>query len=461
MPSAGVGTWLPRGAWVALALAACGPREVTWERDGVRYTKRTDDATVTSSVLEDLLRHRDVMADYLHLEPPVGSVLRYRKFLDRDDIAKRGHCSAISAGCYFDQFGVESKQALDAHELIHAYTGYLGAKPKIVEEGLAQALSCEVPTIGRVEIAAAMGWSKRAWQSPFFRDIDALYRAGAAFVAYVLQTHGAEQFMRFYASLAAEDELEAASAKFAAMFGSPLEAVWDAALADGGADRGCVYPLRCAEPPLSTEFATHRSDGLTLLRVSPTQPGPLEWRFGVCDTTRIEAAELERSLGGSVRAELADLALGAGRYWFERELITRTTSALADVLGGEHECTKLQPLAVTDRERLLVVSHDSVRRLDTSGKPTPRAGSLILRTNVKPPDSRVRVECSASARVEICESCDYTNCQLVCETGHTSVAIGNGVGVDGGAVLRIQLPAEAGFWLRLRRDEEVPAASDK
>lgn len=452
---------------MAVALAACSPSEVTWERAGIRYTKRTDDATVTADVLDDLIRHRDVIGAYLHLhlQPPAGAVLQYRKFRDREDIAKRGHCSAISAGCYFDQFGVESKEPLDAHELIHAYTAYLGTKPKIVEEGLAQALSCDQPTIGRVELAVETGWSKSAWQSPFFRDIDALYRAGAVFVAYVLQTRGAELFMCFYADLAAEDELETAAAKFEAVFGEPLRHVWDAALANRGADRACVYPLRCSEPPLSTEFTTHHSDGLTLLEVTPEQPGPSNWRFGACDTSPLVDTDFDRRADGQLRASDVSLAFGAGRYWLSRESITRTTRPLGEVLGTElvgkeQGCNDLQPFAVTEHERLLGVSRESLALLRTSllakpGQQTSQDGSWILRAQVDSPAGRVRVECSPSARVEICESCDYTNCRVACETGPSSVAIGNGVGAEGSIVLRIHLQEDVGFWLRLRREEHT------
>jgi hypothetical protein len=443
---------------VAAALAACSPREVTWERAGIRYTKRTDDATVTADVLDDLHRHRDVIGAYLHLQPPPGSVLQYRKFRDRDDLSKRGHCSAISAGCYFDQFGVESKERLDAHELIHAYTGYLGAKPKIVEEGLAQALSCERQTLGSVELAAELGWSKRAWQSPFFRDIDALYRAGAAFVAYVLQTHGAERFMQFYSRLAAEDELEAAAAKFSEVFGAPLDEVWQAALANRDVDRACVYPMRCVEPPLSTEFTTYRSDGQTLLSVTPEQSAPLNWRFGACDTSPMSDAELDRTGGGLVRADEASLALGAGRYWLSRESIARTTRPLREVMGTEQECTSLQPIAVSERELLLGVSRDSLAQLRKRVSSQPDAtraagGSWILRANVDSAQGRVRVECSPSARVEICAACDYTNCRMACETGRSSEAIGDSAATSGSAVLRIHLQEDVGFWLRLRREK--------
>jgi hypothetical protein len=437
-----------------LTLVACSPREVTWERAGIRYTKRVDDPSVTADVLDDMLRHRDVIGAYLHLQPPAGSVLEYRKFVDREDIAKRGHCSAVSAGCYFDQFGVESKQPLDAHELIHAYTAYLGTKPKIVEEGLAQALSCEQPTIGSIDLAFDVGWSKSAWQSPFLRDIDALYRAGAAFVAFVLQTHGAERFMAFYAKLAAEDELAAASAKFTEVFGASLEQVWTAALANRDADRACVYPLRCAQPPLSTEFTSYRSDGLTLLGVTPEQQRSLELRFGACDATPMADVDLDRTGAGSVRAEEANLALGAGRYWIERESIARTTRPLDEVLGTELQCAELQPLAVSEREQLFAVSRQSLASLAKRDKRALRDGAWILSGKIDSPDGRVGVECSRSARVEICEGCDYTNCQIACETGRSSVAIGTGLSRDKPMVLRVHVQEDAGFWVRLRREKQ-------
>lgn len=444
---------LPNVALAVLVCVGCGPKEMTWERDGIQYTKRTDDTAVTMDVLEEMIRHRDVIGAYLHLQPPGGSILRYRKFLDRDDIAKRSHCSKISAGCYFDQFGVESKQPLDAHELIHAYTGYLGAKPKIVEEGLAQALSCEHPTVGSADLAVENAWSKSAWESPRYRDIDALYRAGAAFVAYVIQVHGAGRFMEFYAKLSAEDELVAVAAKFAESFGQSMAEVWSAALANRESDRACVYPLRCAEPPVSTEFTTYRADGRTLLHVTPAQRGSKEWYFGSCDTTPMVDADFDRSSSGAVRAGGLALALGEGRYWLASESATRSTQPLREVLGREYECAALQPLAITDTSRLFAVSRDSLATLVNREQPPAPNGSWILRGKLDNSDGRVRVECSPNVRVEICETCDYTGCRAVCETGHTSVANGNSVANDGAPVLRVHLHGDAGFWVRLRREK--------
>lgn len=448
-------------AIVALAIVAlgivgpgCRPREVTWERDGIRYIKRVDDTTVTADVLDDLSRHRDVIGAYLHLKQPPHSILTYRKYLDRDDLRQRSHCSEASAGCYFDQFGVESKARLDAHELIHAYTAYLGTKPKIVEEGLAQALSCEGPTIGSIEIPVTMGWSRAAWQSPFYRDLDALYRAGAAFVAYTLQSYGAERFMAFYTKLGAEDELGVAATKFEQVFGSSLAESWSAALANRDADRSCVYPAHCAEPPFSTAHATYRSDGLSLLSVVPQQTGSFEWRFGACDTSPLHDVDLDRSGDGMLRAAQIDVALGEGRFWFRRESVARTVRPLGDVLGTEETCQSLEPLAVNGDDRLVAVSRESLGRLAKRLHRTPGDSTWTLRAKLESPGGRVRVECSANVSVEICESCDYTSCQLACETGKTSVAIGDPATVSRDPVTRMHLSNDAGFWVRLRRDEQ-------
>lgn len=433
---------------LSLLLGACGPREVTWERAGIRYTKRVDDPSVDADVVEELIRHRDVLAAYLGLQPPRGSTLRYRKFLDRDDIGKRGHCSAVSAGCFFDQFGVESKQPLDVHELIHAYTAYLGPKPKIVEEGLAQALSCEQPTVGSVDLAAEVAWSKHAWQSPFLRDIDALYRAGAAFVAFVLRTRGAERFMEFYSRLGSEDELPAAATKFAEVFGEPLVGVWVDALANRGADRACVYPTRCALPPLTPEFSVFESDGETVLQMTSNEPGDRDWRVGACGTTALEDADVDRTGDGAVKAHVASLALGRGRYWYSREAVAVTKRPLAEVFGSDQHCSTLEPLEAG--EQLFGISAQTMATLREADQRAPVNGSWILRAKLDVPEGGVLVECSPSVRVEICESCAYTNCRTACETGRPAEAFGNGVVSRGDAVLRVHLQKDSGFWVRWR-----------
>ncbi len=221
-------------------LLNCSPKEHTWQRPGLTYIARADDPSVDDEVVDRLVVHRETIGRYLGLQGQEVP-LRYRKFRDQDDLRRRSHCSAVTAGCYFAEHGVESYKLLDAHELVHAYTAPLGDKPKIVEEGLAQALSCTGEPVAGVELAIEVGWARASWNSNLLRDIDKLYRAGAVFVAYVIQVYGPERFMRFYASLQSHDEYAQAAPKFERVFQTSLSEAWDAALANRSADRACVY----------------------------------------------------------------------------------------------------------------------------------------------------------------------------------------------------------------------------
>lgn len=470
---------LPNVALATLTCVGCGPKEVTWERDGIQYTKRTDDASVDESVMDELAQHRSAVFDYLGLHPPEDVKLSYHKYFDRDDLKKRSHCSPFVGGCFFAAHGVETRHRLDRHELVHAYTSYLGDKPKIIEEGLAEVLSCDQPSRQAREVAAEEAWSTSAWQATRFADVERLYRAGGAFVGHLLQTLGPEPFMRFYVSLAAGDEFATAAAKFEQVYAEPLATTWHVAMANRNADGGCVFPVECLAPlweadALNVELRktenaalghserfvidgttiparTLVSDGLTMTHVLIAPPQENSWRLGTCDTTRLVDAELGRDGGGNFRADALTLGLAPGRYWFSTSTSELATRRLGATLGAPEACTALEPLTLIDGKHLLGVSRESLTAL---GKTRADGGSSdwSLRLDTGLQSGRVKVECSLGVRVEVCETCAYTACQVACETSKSGVARGDRATVGTDAVLRIHLQEEAGFWLRLSRE---------
>ncbi len=123
--------------------------------DGFRYVVRQDEV-VAPETLATLGEHRRALENYLHLDPKAVGEVVYHKFRDRTDLHKRGHCSDASSACYYRQWGVETHSPFERHELIHAYVAHWGDSHRLLEEGLADALSC-----GQICL--------KKWTSPFRR----------------------------------------------------------------------------------------------------------------------------------------------------------------------------------------------------------------------------------------------------------------------------------------------------
>lgn len=448
-------------ALLAVGTLGCQPRELSWERDGVRYVKRVDDESVDEEIVDRVIEHRRVLSEYLGLETPKGELLRYHKYLDREDLRRRSHCSAASSGCFFREHGVESRQGLDGHELIHAYTAHLGDKPKLIEEGLSEALSCRNELVVGVDLDLQTAWSRSAWESVRLRDIDNLYRGGAMFVAFLLQRHGTAKFRDFYTALASSDEGPQVAVHFERIYGMPLVDVWHQALARRGSDSACAYALECAAPPLALGASglgpgdaagslagalapgarTFASDGMTLLSLASTGGGK-DLRLGPCGGAHLEDDDFARSPRAEIAGSAHLIALGTGRYWFEGaeaaavERITR-------FIDIESSCLTLMPIDVPIHADLLLgMSAESMKGLSKEDQPG-EWGSLTLKLAGA---GGVRLDCSPGVRAEVCESCDYTRCQAACETGHANdVTL-----LARGTVLRLHVVEGQGFWMRIR-----------
>lgn len=441
-------------AWVwataCAIIVGCGPKERIWELNGVTYVARADDPAVDATSVQRLVTHRETMRQYLGLEQ--APALRYRKFLDKQDLGRRSRCSAVTSGCFFAEYGVESHEALDAHELIHAYTASLGDKPKIIEEGLAEALSCSGQPVQNVELSVEVAWSRASWDTGRLKDLDNLYRSGARFVAYVLQVYGPSAFMSFYRRLDANDGYERASALFHEVFGTPLEATWDAALRDRSPDRACVYVTECTGPELfaassDTLSGDHEgvfvSDGRTVLSARPA-PGASspELRLGGCERTRVSEHLVASASRGTSFSRPVELVLAPGKYWVKSKSMAVIRRASFAVFGTEATCAQLEPQELVHGVRtVLALGSDTV----AGQSPVTDAATTLtykIASDVGT-GSKLAVECSSGVQVEVCESCDYTRCQVACETGKSRRVTSE----TDRAVMRLRPTQQQAFWV--------------
>lgn len=437
-------------ALVVCAMFSCSPKERTWELDGVTYVARVDDPAVDATLVQRLATHRETLRRYLGLEQPPP--LRYHKYLDKDDLRRRSRCSAVTSGCFFAEHGVESHESLDAHELIHAYTAALGDKPKIIEEGLAEALSCNGQPVLNVELSVEAAWRRASWDTGLLKDMDRLYRSSARFVAYLLQVYGPEPFMSFYRRLDANDEYDRASEAFREVFGTTLAATWEAALRDRSPDRACVYVTQCAGPDLFEGSLAQVSgdregvfvaDGRTVLGAQPA-PGATspELRLGGCDRTRVPEQLVASASRGAVFSRAAEIVLAPGKYWIESKSMAVTRRASAAVFGTEATCSRLESRHLVHGERTIwAFGSDSLVHSGSSAE----AATAVSYQIASDASSRARlaVECSSGVRVEVCESCDYTRCHVACETGKS---LPLQIEADR-AVIRLVPTEQRGFWV--------------
>jgi hypothetical protein len=168
---------------------------------------------------------------------------------------------------------------VERHELIHAYLAELGDSHPLLEEGMAEALSCA----GSLRVPFNVEWNvafdPKSWATTDISRLRRLYDAAASFVTYVLRRHGPERFLRWYAELRPGSSAESAAEAFARTHSDVLADVWARALAQDPED-GCFPLYECTTPPLleyppaawatacdqSDHFRTLQLDELTWIR---------------------------------------------------------------------------------------------------------------------------------------------------------------------------------------------------
>jgi hypothetical protein len=162
---------------------------------------------------------------------------------------------------------VDTTNAFDGHELVHAYTIPLwGKAPSLLTEGIAEALGCSWDS----QEDPAQDW--RPWLNfdPWGSDRDRGYRLSSRFVSHLLVTHGAQRLRQlFMSSWRGENPAEFART-FANLYGQPIEQVWTAAIASGLV---CDPVWACAAPAATGEGAfsvggTCRGSGERLFTVT-------------------------------------------------------------------------------------------------------------------------------------------------------------------------------------------------
>lgn len=489
--------------WMALAaLVSCkdhAPQERTihfeteqrWDSEHFVYHSHPSDDSVCRGVTETLEHHFSVMRDYLGFAWPVGRRIDYYKFQDAKDLRAHGSCSDFNAECFYAEVGVQSAEGISLHELVHAYLSALGRRHTLLEEGLAESLSCAHHVRPRPEpVDVVNAFAPESWSSNTVPGYKGLYSAARWFVGWLLKAHGPKQFMRFYEHVSATADFAATSNAFREVYGAELKTTWDSALASPDMDVACVRIWECAQPQLSSSPLAANCEQVPAIRtfnlegpqwvVQSGGSGALMESCG--DTPRVPH---EHWLSPSFDGEQGDvfaLLLGPGRYFISQsprfgavslELFNYPPAA------NSVSCSALVPLRLNFTRNVSFAVQGSAARSVASAatsEVSQRAPGVDLLIPWMDTNAEARkitrayaVQCSESSRssdieaestptrtgsigFETCQSCE--KCSAACDT---NVAPFDVLGTAAQRLLRWRITpndpvsASGDVWVRLSR----------
>lgn len=182
-----------RASLLACALAGCAdeaepglPSDIEWRSEHFVYHAREDDTDVCPALLDRMERHFDVIHDAIGLPWPEGRVIHYYKFLDADDYAAAAGCPEESSGCARGG-NAYAYAAFHEHELIHTYFAALGSPPRLLSEGVADLLSCDM--LDFVGAATVADMPVNAQEIEFYDpERDVPYVMGSILVTHLVET---------------------------------------------------------------------------------------------------------------------------------------------------------------------------------------------------------------------------------------------------------------------------------
>lgn len=436
-------------AMMGLHGGACEPRadtfdlpdERVWQSEHFRYASRSTDDGVCPDVLDELERHHAALSDYFGLE--LAPRIAYFKFTDAADLAEHGTCSSHNRACYEQGVGVQSTDALNLHELVHAYLAPLGERHALLEEGLAEALSCGAQPVSKPDaLEPQLAFEPRTWTVGTAQSFRAAYSAARWFVGFALRKYGAQPFLRWYSRVERDYGFAEAAWLFQDIYGLELEQLWSAAFASDDPDTGCARVWECAQPrPLRSDASPGCSGPSELGSLHLPEPG---WvlqhstgvgsRFDACDPRVRLATEAEWTERG-LEGESVAYALPSGRY-FATQNAQQGSSHVelynSGALPGP-DCPDSPQVRVDfNAELVLTVA-------------TPESSYLLVE-DLAAVGLGYQLGCSPGASVSWCEACG--DCRPGCDS---NVTVSEPQSRPRVLRLRIDGRPRDGFWVRLTR----------
>jgi hypothetical protein len=246
----------------ATVLAACDgtydfPADRRWESTHFSYLTRASETGICPDVLGPLEEHFAVLQDYLGFEWPPGAQVTYEKMLDSADYEAHGGCPPDATACTAGRT-VVSSDAMQLHELVHAYLDSTGNPPKVLVEGVAVVLSCTAQEYAQT--TPTQSWTELASLTYGTAPDVEVYAAGAWLVGYLLRHYDPRLFTTVYQRLPDDADTAAMDGVFRDVYGDSLETIWAAARAEGLPHNACVW--QCSRPPIPVDGTPVATEGV-------------------------------------------------------------------------------------------------------------------------------------------------------------------------------------------------------
>lgn len=418
-----------------------------WTSEHFRYSSRADDMDVCEGVVEHMERHFEALHDYLGFDWPSDARVDYFKFRDAADARTNSSCSALNASCFIAGVGVQSAKPFERHELIHAYVAAIGDRHRLLEEGLADALSCGHELRKKPEAMPVQeAFAPAGWKQNSRAGFRALYDSAAWFVGWLLNEHGPRRFMRLFERCLPETDYHGVAEVFAEVYGSALAEAWAAAFDSEDPDAGCVRVHECVAPAFDEVPLVEACDhpgGVRSLTLQHTSwvvhdVGAFGSMLGACGASGPlpHHAFLDARFEGQ-RGEVFAYLLPPGRYFVTSKPDRHPIEVRSFV--AERSCGEDTPIDVDfDSDLTLSVAPGL--------EPSASGHSVRWRLSKARRHAGYDVSCSPGMSASWCAECG--DCAAACDT-HVAPHTNTPGSVDG----RVQLvpPIGQGGWVRLKR----------
>lgn len=398
------------------SLGACGddrtlPSGRSWQSIHFDYRARDSDVAVCPDILGPLEEHFALLQGYLGFEWPAGRKVTYYKSVDSTDFSTNGGCGPGAGGCAHGP-SVSSANALDPHELVHAYLSGSGDPPRVLVEGIAVVLACGADSYASPKPTET--WDQVPTLTVTPNDQVTAYSAGAWLVGYLLDGFGPQRFLSLYGSISEGADAAAMDAAVQSIYGQPLSTIWAAALSEAQPRNNCIW--QCSHPALALDGATFDTSAgicgidafrtFTLRAAAPISFLAKGAAFGIGPCGPF-APPRDGLNGGAAGGMLALYDLPAGSYYLEYGPAEGTITATGDASEVINPiCANATDAAALDVPTVFVAVRPGNPRWFMPLRPPLADGRPPLAQSV-----------ATGTTATVCGSCDLDSCGDLSQAG--------------------------------------------
>jgi hypothetical protein len=285
------------------------------------------------------------------------------------------------------------------HELIHAYMAPLGRAPPLLEEGVADGVSCEGgPIVG--------GWP--SWQVVAAlpaANQDAVYRAGVALFGFLTRRFGIDAFVEYYGMARPTLDPEIFRLDFEAHWQMPLDEAWQEMQVTRNGTGGLWPICPCTDEKTLPLDGSAIDLGSLTTRVLPIV-GSTDERYLFAAHTGVSLRNCRRDYLSYEIASLPErpASITAARLLPESHFLHFDPRATVTARTGgflAESCEKAEPITIPPGYA------GNVSILETRRRDEPTISEWWSRLKLDAPRTlRVRPPETPSDRLVVCSTCD-------------------------------------------------------